>query len=210
MSLPSRLLGANPSIQVSSLLSGSFSTPSAKESFFNNSYFSIASTRLTSSQNEIEFASISQDYTHLQLRVTGRSTGAYSYSSVYLTFNSDTTNAYSFSALYSINASTADNSSRGLAGDNQVVTQNIAGNNSQPSLVGAIIVDIFNYKNTNMNTTVRSYGGFDDEVSSFTPPRTANINTSYWANTSAITNIKVRTDGDFAPFTQVSLYGIKG
>jgi hypothetical protein len=33
MSLPSRLLGANPSIQVSTLLSGSLTTPSAKSAF---------------------------------------------------------------------------------------------------------------------------------------------------------------------------------
>ena len=33
MSLPSRLLGANPSIQVSTLLSGSLTTPSAKGTF---------------------------------------------------------------------------------------------------------------------------------------------------------------------------------
>jgi hypothetical protein len=208
MSLPSRLLGANPSIQVSTLLSGSLTTPSAKDSFFDNAYFSIASTRLTSPQSTVTFSNIPQDYTHLQVRVNGRSTGPYTYSSFYMNFNSDNTNVYSFSALYG-DGSTAAASSRGLAGDNTTVCQNIAGNYSIALTTGVVIADILDYKNTNKFKTTRSSGGFSNNGLG-SPKSTININASYYASTSAITSITFATDGTFNTYTQISLYGIKG
>jgi hypothetical protein len=208
MSLPSRLLGANPSIQVSTLLSGSLSTPSAKDSFFDNSYFSIASTRLTSSQNSVVFSNIPQIYTHLQVRISGRSTGAFTYSGIYLNYNSDSTNLYSFSALYG-DGSTAAASARGLASDNTTVCQNIAGNNSIALTSGAVIVDILDYTNTNKFKTTRSLGGFSNNGLG-SPKSTTNVNASYYGSTNAITSITCTTDNDFNAYTQISLYGIKG
>jgi hypothetical protein len=208
MSLPSRLLGANPSIQVSTLLSGSLSTPSAKDSFFDNSYFSIASTRLTSSQYSVVFSNIPQIYTHLQIRISGRSTGPYSYSSAYLNYNENTTNLYTFSAFYG-DGSTAAAGARGLASDNTTICQNIAGDNSIALTTGAVIADILDYTNTNKFKTTRSVGGYSNNGLG-SPQGTANINASYFASTSAITSITCTTDGNFNAYTQISLYGIKG
>lgn len=45
MSLPSRLLGANPSVQVSSLLTGAITTPSAKGEFFSSENRAVISRK---------------------------------------------------------------------------------------------------------------------------------------------------------------------
>jgi hypothetical protein len=171
------------------------------------SFESIATVTLGSSQTQIEFASIPTTYQHLHLRISGRSTGAYTYSSVYLRLNNDTGNNYTYHALLG-DGSSAQSYGRGLAGDNCVVAQNISGATSVTNNFGSVIVDILDYANTNKYKTTRSFGGYDNNGSG-TPIGTINLNSSLWNNTSAITNIKLFTDGDFAANTKVALYGIK-
>lgn len=174
----------------------------------SGAYDSIASTTLGSSQTVIEFASIPSTYTHLQIRVSGRSTGAYTYSSFYLRYNSDTGNTYTYHTLYS-DGSTAASSGRGLAGDTVVIAQNITGATASTNNFGSVIVDVLDYTNTNKYKVTRSLGGYDNNGSG-TPMGTISFNSSSWNNTGAITNIKCYTDGDFAANTKVALYGIKG
>ena len=172
------------------------------------SYDSIATTTLSSSQNVIEFASIPSTYSHLQVRVSGRSTGPYSYSSFYLRYNSDSTNAYTYHSLFGDGA-TFNGYGRGLAGDLLAVAQNITGANAAANNFGSVIVDILEYKNTNKYKVTRSLGGYDNNGSG-SPVGSISFNSSLWNNTAAITNIKCYTDGDFAANTKVALYGIKG
>lgn len=208
MSLITRLLTANPSIQVSTLLSGSLSTPSAKRAFSDGAFDSIASYNLTDRSGSFVINNIPQNYKHLQFRVSGRTTGTYTYSSFYLRPNSDTGSNYTFYALYG-DTSTPASSGRGTGGgDTSVITQNIAGDTSAPWIYGFVISEILDYSNTNKYKTFRSYGGYDN-VNVGSPKGTCNTNSNLWLSTSAITSIQVSTDGDFQPGTIISLYGIK-
>lgn len=72
MSLPSRLLGANPSIQASNLLSGSLSTPSAKQAFVPpGEMYAIATYTSTSAFDAFSFLDIPQTYRFLVVRING-------------------------------------------------------------------------------------------------------------------------------------------
>lgn len=170
------------------------------------SYESLQSVTLSSSQNMLEFASIPGTYSHLQVRVSGRSTGDYTYSSCYLRYNNDSGNYYTYHALFG-NGSSVASYGRGLANDNVVVAQNISGAASLSGNFGTVLVDILDYANTNKYKTTRSIGGYDNNGSG-SPIGTICMNSSSWNNTAAITNIKLYTDGDFAAGTVASLYGI--
>jgi len=90
MSLPSRLLGANPSIQASSLLSGSLSTPSAKQAFVPPGEFvAIATYTSTSAFDAFSFLNIPQTYRFLVVRING-ATVVPQDSSYKMRFNTDT------------------------------------------------------------------------------------------------------------------------
>lgn len=177
-------------------------------------FHSIATVTVgASSQNMLTFSSIPSTYKHLQLRLTGRSTGAYTYSSVYVVVNSNTGLRYSYHALYTDGASVSSGG-RGTGSDTAWVAQNIAGNTSGSNNVGAVIVDILDYANTDKYKTMRSFGGYDNSGSG-TPIGTVNLNSGTYfgatgSSTEAITSISLLTDGDFNQYSHAALYGIKG
>lgn len=201
MSLPSRLLGANPSIQVSTLLSGSLTTPSAKGTFTPpGSFNSIATTTLTSTATEIVFSSIPQTYQHLQLRLMMKYAGA---DNMKISFNSGgITVPHSYGFYSNGNGSLInlyDNT-------NGVISFN-AGASSDDWAVG--IYDITNYADTNYRKTVRALVG---------TPRNdtqghGGIVSAYTASTTAISSIRLfLVDGasNFSVGSTYALYGIAG
>ena len=173
------------------------------------SFESIATARVgATSQVTILFDNIPQNYKHLQLRVFGRSTGAYTYSSLYVRPNGDSGLNYTFHALTG-DGSSATSSGRGTGSDTVWSCQNITGATSTANNFGVVIVDILDYTDTNKRKTMRSYGGYDNNGSG-TPIGTASNNTSVWLNSSAVTYLNLYTDGDFAQYTHAALYGIEG
>jgi hypothetical protein len=170
---------------------------------------SIATARVgATSQTTILFDNIPQKYKHLQLRVIGRSTGPYTYSSLYVRPNGDTGLNYTFHALTG-DGSSASSSGRGTGSDTVWSAQNISGANATANNFGVVIIDILDYTDTNKRKTMRSFGGYDNNGSG-TPIGTANNNSSVWLNSSAITYLNLFTDGDFAQYTHAALYGIEG
>ena len=189
-----KLLQAHPSIQVSTLLSGSLTTPSAKGAFVPpiESYESIATVTLSSSQATISFTSIPATYKHLQIRSLSRNTGAgTAYSDIKMLFNSDT------GANYSIHY---------VDGTGASVTQAGVGTRSDPrgglsvdggttaSIFGANVTDILDYSNTN-----GAGGG-------------SRLESGVWTNTAAITRIDFTdlSGSNFAQYSSFALYGIEG
>lgn len=169
---------------------------------------SIATARVgATSQTTILFDNIPQKYKHLQLRVIGRSTGPYTYSSLYIRPNGDSGLNYTFHALTGDGGS-ASSSGRGTGSDTVWSCQNITGATSTANNFGVVIVDILDYTNTNKFKTMRSFGGYDNNGSG-TPIGTANNNSSLWVSTAAVTYLNLYTDGDFAQHTHVALYGIE-
>lgn len=177
-------------------------------------YYSIATVSVSaSSQNTLTFSSIPSTYKHLQIRITGRSTGAYTYSSVYVVANSDTGLHYTYHTLYGQGGSPSSGG-RGTGSDTAFVAQNIAGNTSATSNFGGLIIDILDYANTDKYKVFRSIGGYNNNGSG-SPTGTINLNSCVWfgstgSSKEAITSLSLLTDGDFKQYSHAALYGIKG
>jgi hypothetical protein len=169
-----------------------------------NSYESIATVTLGSAASTINFSSIPSTYQHLQLRIIGRGSRALFLDNVRVTFNGDgTTSNYYQHAIYgdgtSITAS-SDATSYNLF-------YSLAGNNAASNVFGAMIIDIFDYANTNKNKTSRALGGVDNNGTGI-----VGFGSGGWFSTSAINAIQLQLSNaiDFLANSQVALYGIRG
>ncbi len=172
-----------------------------------SSYESIATVTVGSGGSaNVEFTSISSDYTHLQIRGIYKCTTAND-DYVLLQFNSDTGSNYSRHRL-------RGNGSAVAAGAQTSQTSGIGGfwhptfPTPDTNNFGVTIVDILDYKNTNKYTTIRILTGTDNN-NVYT---TLGLYSSLWMNTAAVTSIKlIAADAsNFSQYTQFALYGIKG
>lgn len=165
---------------------------------------SIATTTLSSGQNQIEFANIPQTYTHLQIRGIVNS-NAGTNDNIYMRLNSDTASNYSWHYL-SGNGSSA--SSGAATSATSVLISRIQGTGTNFS---GFICDILDYKDTNKAKTIRSLSGWDGNGSG---------EIFFWSGSwrksplEAISNIKISAQFGGAinmiTNTQIALYGIKG
>jgi hypothetical protein len=150
----------------------------------------------------ITFSSIPATYTHLQIRIMGRSDRATTTDVVKLNFNSDSGANYTEHDLYGDGSSVNAGGYTGLTSAN---AYRIAGGNAGSNIQGAIIIDILDYANTNKYKTLRSLGGVDLNGSG-----QVWLNSSLWLNTSAISNIVLTSVGTLQQYSSFALYGIKG
>jgi hypothetical protein len=205
MSLPSRLLGANPSIQVSTLLSGSLSTPSAKGVFVpQGDYESIATVLVGSGgSSSVTFTSIPQTYAHLQLRYISRDARTGSVDSpVDLTFNGSSS-SYSKQFLQGAGSTV----SAGAETGSTYLRLEGGGNQSLSDSFGAGVADILDYTSTSKNKTVYQIAGVDKNGSGFVRI----LGGSWYISPVAITSITLTPfSSPFAQYSHFALYGIKG
>lgn len=168
------------------------------------SYESIATANGTGSSNTITFTSIPSTYTHLQLRGIVKSTTAgSSFSSVGLNFNSDTSSSYTRHILYGNGASPF--AYGGTAGTTWYIGGNDFPSAGYTSIVGAHVVDILDYANTNKNKTVRALTGCDVNGAG-----EILLSSTVYLKTDAVTSIQlVSASGNFSTLTQYALYGIR-
>jgi hypothetical protein len=168
------------------------------------SYYSIATTTLSTSAATITFSSIPSTFTHLQIRgfaqqtnnaganctIRYNSDSGSNYNSHYLGGNGSTTGAGYFT-----NASTTG----GYAFDSA---------NNGSSAFSGFIIDILDYTNTNKYTTTKSFSGWSNNSNS----ENVSMMSSTWRNTAAVTNITLQdhSGGSFAQHSVFALYGIKG
>ena len=181
---------------IASQISGHLFAPSG-------AYDSIATTTVGGAgAATITFSSIPATYTHLQLRLFGRSTGSNTQSYVKLEFNGDTTGGNYYSHYIQADGSTV------AAGANASLSAHydIAGANATASVFGAIIFDVLDYANTSKYKTSKVLGGVDNNGSG-----RMNLTSGLWSNTAAITSIVLTpASGSFAQYTSAALYGIRG
>jgi hypothetical protein len=168
-------------------------------------YESIATVTVGSGgAANVEFTSIPATYTHLQIRLIGRSDRAANLDSLRLQANSDTASNYAEHGLYGDGASAG-----AFAGTSQTYMQfyRIAGANAGANIFGAIYIDILDYANTNKFKTARSIGGADNNGSG-----EIYLMSGLWRSTSAITSLKLLpgVGTNFTQYSQFALYGIKG
>jgi len=170
------------------------------------SYESIATATGTGLSGTITFSSIPSTYKHLQVRFMGRSTSTNLAASIIV--NGSTT-GYARHYLFGTGASVTAGGQASQSSFSLIDT--ITGSNSTANIMGTGILDIHDYASTTKNKTLRFFGGYDTNNGS--DGGIISLQSSLWANTSAITSIDLRTDG-FANFWSTnsvfSLYGIKG
>jgi len=167
-------------------------------------YESIATTTVGSGGSaSVTFSSIPSTYSHLQIRIMGRTDRAAVYDAVRLRFNSDTGANYTEHGLYGDGVTIA---SYGNASATGSYTYRVAGASAPSNIQGVIIIDILDYVNTNKYKTLRSLGGVDANTSG----GNLYFNSGLWMNTAAITNIVLEPIASFQQYSSLALYGIKG
>lgn len=162
---------------------------------------SIQTITAGSAVANIEFTSIPQTYTHLQIRAIGRSTFADNDLLVQYQLNGDTGTNYSEHAVYGTGASRTSyqNTNTSVPGAFRVT-----GASSTANSFGVGVMDILDYRNTNKFKTSRCLIGHDQNGAGL-----IFLWSSNWRNTNAITSIKFfPSSGSFATNSTFALYGV--
>jgi hypothetical protein len=149
-----------------------------------------------------DFTSIPQTYTHLQIRMIGRTANAYTDDNIHVRFNSDTSNNYAFHYFYGTGAAVASGSQ---ATYNLAVPFRVPGANSSANMFGSGVCDILDYSNTNKLKTIRSLTGHDQNGSGL-----LFFFSGAWLSTASITSISLfySASVNMAQNTTFALYGI--
>jgi hypothetical protein len=172
------------------------------------SYESIATANGTGSSGTITFSSIPSTYKHLQIRllVLGTTTTSDSGYSLRARFNSDTGSNYNRHELYG----QGDGGPAGSYGPATSQTYMNVGAYSTYVVgnpIGASVIDILDYANTNKNKTVRALLGTDVNAAS---ANNIGLYSGLWRSTAAITSITLfASSSNFTTTSSFALYGIK-
>jgi hypothetical protein len=164
----------------------------------------ISSTVLTGTQASITISSIPATYSALQLRIVARSNTSVTFDDMILRFNGDSTSVYSWKTLDTNGGTT----SQQAVSETSIRLFGIGGANLTTSAFGAMTMDIIGYRNTNMRTLVRGFGGAFSFQSNFTG--NSSVFNGLWNPTTTVTSLSVapRSGGSFIAGTRVSLYGV--
>ena len=163
---------------------------------------SIASTTLGSS-NTIEFTSIPQTFTHLQLRgILRGGVAATGFHQAYVQLNLDTGNNYS---THYLSGDGSSGSSSNTVSSNYITVAAIPGTNNTASVFSSMVLDILDYTNTNKFKTTRAISGGDGNGSG-----NVGLFSGAFLSTSAITSIKLlpNTSTNFVQYSSFALYGV--
>jgi hypothetical protein len=173
----------------------------------SGSFDSIATVTVGSGgATTVDFTSIPSNYTHLQIRITARSSTAGTLDGIAWQFNSDTGSNYSNSYQYA----NGDPTTYTVYGANETKggQVRIAGDTATSGIFGLGIIDILDYSNTNKFKTAKAFSG-DDRNGSGDVWVSANI----WSSTNAITSISFFSANGggrkMMQYSSFALYGIK-
>lgn len=175
-----------------------------------NSYESIQTYTLGSSQSTVTFSTIPSTYKHLQLRLflRGDSTGGNFNDNILLRFNSDSGSNYTRHLLYVQDNSgpltfSAANTTSAFAGAAPNASTGIS------NVFAGGVTDILDYADTNKFKTVRTLQGYDTNGGG---KQRLSFESSAWRSTSAITSITITSDNadNWVQYSSFALYGIKG
>jgi hypothetical protein len=152
---------------------------------------------------DITFSSIPSTYTHLQIRGIGRNTTATTSYHFRVQFNGDTASNYAIHYTYGDGTTVY---SGGAGDDTSLYTFRTTGASAASNIFGTGVMDILDYKNTSKYKTLRTLSGEERDGDGY-----VFYGSGLWRSTSAITSIKLfYLSGNFAQYSQLTLYGIKG
>ena len=203
MSLPSRLLGANPSIQVSTLLSGSLSTPSAKQAFVEPDGAELLATQSVAGVSTITFSNLNtySAYDHLEIHAALSTT-----SGVYnrMRFNNDSSSMYNAKGTIATSGGASNNDYPSGALNEAPLPRNA----DQATSANSFTCFIAYFNSTTQNKGYLSYGGGFHYIAT-NEPYVENMSGS-WGRTDAITSITIfMNSGTWLTGSKISLYGWK-
>ena len=159
-----------------------------------NSYESLQTVSVTSSQSSISFSSIPSTYKHLQIRMSYLSSLS---DNSHMRFNSDTGSNYAWHELFG----TGSSAGAGAGASASFVKVGYAEVN-----LGVAVIDILDYANTSKNKTLRSLSGLINPENN---DRSVYLSSGLWLSTSAITSLTLISGSNFIAGSRFSLYGIR-
>lgn len=192
------------SFKTSSMTTGSKRARVWDQSSSPGNFYSIATNTVgVGGTSNIIFSDIPQIYTHLQIRITSRSTNASTLSWSNLRINSDTTNAnYKGHQLYGDGSSAAS----GVFGSSSGIAAFLTtGSTATANIFGTAIIDILDYTNTNKYKTIKVMQGSDSNGSGYVI-----LHSGAWLSTSSITSLNFldTNGGNYAQYSSFALYGV--
>jgi hypothetical protein len=193
------------SLSTSSMVSGVKRRRVWDQSATTDGFFQIASTTAgAGGTSTITFSSIPTTYTHLQLRISCRSTTAAGLSWSRLRMNSDSTNAnYKGHQLYGEGSSAA---STNFGSESGIAAFLTVGSTGTANVFNAAIIDILDYSNTNKYKTIKVLQGNDTNGAGYII-----FHSGVWMSTSSINSLTFLdvNSGNYAQGSIFSLYGMK-
>jgi hypothetical protein len=173
----------------------------------------IAGQQLSGNASSIAFSSIPNTFTHLQIKVFGRTDrGTYNVGTMNVQVNGDTGANYSQHFLRSAPASPSTGvEAFGYASQTSVNIGQCAGSTATSGIFGNIIIDILDYANTSKAKTLRGIGGVDTNGAASGVAGFVQFSSGAWFSTSAINSVTLLPgDGasNFVSGTRADLYGI--
>jgi len=174
------------------------------------SYESIATFTWSTNTPTITLSLIPQTFKHLQVRAFTRDTRS---ATDINTFNMRFGTGGSIDSGANYSAHTMDSSGAGslvgaaIANYNHHTFMLETGSTAAAGYFAVNIIDILDYTNTNKYKTSRALGGLD-----LSGLGNINLTSASWRNTAAIDTLEFFNNGNnnFAQYTQIALYGIKG
>ena len=176
--------------------------------YIENAYESIATISVgAGGASSATFSSIPQTYQHLQVR-------CYIKSAIATGSNGDSLYAYPLMGDSNATHYAAHN----LLGDGATAST-LSGTSSAllglfvaplsgaTNTAGVAIIDILDYANTNKNKVIRTLGGFDTNNTTY---GYVTFNSYLWINTTAISTFSIGMNANFAQYSHIALYGIRG
>jgi hypothetical protein len=166
-------------------------------------YELISTTILGTAAASVEFNNIPQDYKHLQLRISARSSLAANVDNLQFYLNNNTTNVYATHSLFGNGSSASANSF--LSQPKMYFPNQLIANNQTASVFSGAVMDILDYSSTTKNTTVRTFTGYFANLTVL-----ISLVSGFYNNTAAITRINFDTSANIMANSRFSLYGIRG
>lgn len=208
MSLTSRVLKSNPGVQVASVLSGSFSTPSSKGNAIGI-FDLITESIITTNTASVTFSFLPGNYSHLEVWISGRTTRSVLGDAINIQLNETTANGCSGSSMYAQSnlASPYTGESNNSSIDSFIQGGRLAGASAASGTQGSVRFVIMNYSNTNLRKTYIAYGGTTNAGA------TDGLLIESWGlsnNLGVITSMKIypATSTNFVNGSRISLYGV--
>ena len=168
----------------------------------------ISTTYLEADASSIGFTSIPGTYKHLQLRTSIHDAAATNSTYLYLRFNGDTTD--SNYTRHWFQGSSGAKAGSGSAAQTRIGPAPARAESVDNASYSGIVVDIYDYTNTNKNAVAQYTGGFANNNAA--TPSLFITGGVMWDNTAAVTSITVSDasglSANLARGTVMTLYGI--